>query len=188
MNPPLHPAAVLYKSAKPFPVLAACEHYAGSEKTIRKALQLQTELLTDERPIFDVTADCEDGAAAGHEAEHAGMVAELLMDAANRHHRLGARIHDICHPHWRDDLQIIVGHAGRNVAYIVLPKVASADDALTQIAALDEVRAMRPTLTPELRNHIYEWMRHLPGETFARVLTEQSLQQILSSKLSRGLL
>lgn len=56
------------------------------------------------------------------------------------------------------------------------------------VVALDEVRAMRPTLTPELRNHIYEWMRHLPGETFARALTEESLQQIISSKLSRGLL
>jgi hypothetical protein len=56
------------------------------------------------------------------------------------------------------------------------------------VNALDEVRAMRPTLTPELRNHIYEWMRHLPGETFARALTEESLQKILSSKLSRGLL
>ncbi|BAO29589.1 HpcH/HpaI aldolase/citrate lyase family protein [Sulfuritalea hydrogenivorans] len=142
MNPPLHPAAVLYKSVKAFPALAACEHYAGSEKTIRKALQLQSELLADERPIFDVTADCEDGAAAGHEAEHAGMVAELLMDASNRHHRLGARIHDVGHPHWREDLQIIVGHAGQRVAYIVLPKVASADDALTQIVALDEVRTL----------------------------------------------
>ena len=142
MIPPLHPAAVLYKSARPFPVLAACEHYAGSEKTIRKALQLQTELLADERPIFDVTADCEDGAAAGRESEHAGMVVELLMDTSNRHHRLGARIHDIDHPHWREDLQIIVGHAGQRVAYIVLPKVASADDALTQIVALDEVRAL----------------------------------------------
>ncbi len=56
------------------------------------------------------------------------------------------------------------------------------------VAALDEVRAMRPALTPELRNHIYEWMRHLPGESFAKALTEGSLQQILSSKLSRGLL
>ena len=140
MSPPLHPAAVLYQGAKPFPALAACEHYAGSDKTIRKALHLQSELLVDDRPIFDITADCEDGAPAGREAEHAGMIADLLLDAANRHRRVGARIHDVTHPHWRDDLQIIVGRAGQQVAYIVLPKVANADDALTQIAALDEVR------------------------------------------------
>jgi len=140
VNPPLHPAAVLYQGARPFPALAACEHFAGSDKTIRKALHLQSELLVDGRPIFDITADCEDGAPTGREAEHAGMIADLLLDAANRHRRVGARIHDITHPHWRDDLQIIVGRAGQQVAYIVLPKAANANDALTQIAALDEVR------------------------------------------------
>ena len=133
---------MLYRGEKPFPALAACEHFAGTEKTIRKALHLQTELLVDERPVFDVTADCEDGAAAGHEAEHASMVADLLMDPANYYGRLGARIHDVTHRHWREDLQIIVGRAGNQLAYIVLPKVTNADDALTQIVALDEVRAL----------------------------------------------
>lgn len=142
MSLPLHPAAVLYQGTKPFPALAACEHFAGSEKNLRKALQLQSELLVYDRPVFDVTADCEDGAPAGREAEHAEMIAGLLLDPANRHGRLGARIHDVTHPHWRDDLQIIVGRAGAKLAYIVLPKAGSADDALTQIAALDEVRAL----------------------------------------------
>lgn len=142
MSQPLHPAAVLYQGAKPFPALAACEHFAGSEKNLRKALQLQSELLVDDRPVFDITADCEDGAPAGREAEHAEMIAGLLLSPDNRHARLGARIHDVTHAHWRDDLQIIVGRAGRQLAYIVLPKVGSADDALTQIVALDEVRSL----------------------------------------------
>ena len=133
---------MLYRGTKPFPALAACEHYAGSERTLRKALQLQSELLVDDRPIFDVTADCEDGASAGRETAQAEMIADLLLDSANRYRRLGARIHDVTHPHWRDDLQIIVGRAGRQVAYIVLPKAADADDALTQIVALDKVRAL----------------------------------------------
>ncbi|MDA8259647.1 MAG: aldolase/citrate lyase family protein [Betaproteobacteria bacterium] len=140
--PPLHPAAVLYQGSKPFPVLAACEHYAGSEKNLRKALSLQAELLADGQPIFDITADCEDGAPAGREAEHAAMIADLLLDSANAHGRLGVRIHDVAHAHWRDDLQIILGRAGEQVAYVVLPKVGSAADALTQIVALDEVRAL----------------------------------------------
>ena len=135
-----HPAAVLYQGARPFPALAACEHFAGSEKNILKALQLQSELLVDDRPIFDVTADCEDGAPAGREAQHSAMVADLLLDPANRHARLGARIHDVTHPHWREDLQIIVGRAGHKLAYLVLPKVSGADDALEQIAALDDAR------------------------------------------------
>ena len=141
MSQPLHPKDVLYPSAKPFPALAACEHFAGSEKTIRKALRLQAELAVDDRPVFDVTADCEDGAPSGREAEHAAMIADLLLDQANRYGRLGARIHDITHACWRDDLQTIVGRAGQQVAYIVLPKVGDADDARTQIAAIDDARA-----------------------------------------------
>jgi citrate lyase subunit beta/citryl-CoA lyase len=150
---PLHPAAVLHQGAKPFPALAACEHFAGSEKNLRKSLALQAELLVNDRPLFDVTADCEDGAPAGREFEHAAMIADLLLDPANRYGRLGARIHDVTHAHWRDDLQIIVGRAGKQVAYIVLPKVAGADDALTQIAALDEVRS-RQGIEREIPVHV----------------------------------
>ena len=153
MSAPLHPAAVLYQGARPFPALAACEHFAGSEKNIHKALGLQSELLVDERPIFDVTADCEDGAPAGREGEHARMIADLLQDPANRHRRLGARIHDVSHPHWREDLRIIVGHAGHQLAYVVLPKVANADDALTQIVALDETRGLN-SIEHEIPVHV----------------------------------
>lgn len=56
------------------------------------------------------------------------------------------------------------------------------------VTALDEVRAMKPHLSPQLREQIYEWMRHLPGESFAKTLSKDTLQQILSSKTARGLL
>ena len=141
MTAALHPGDVLYRGEKPFPALPACEHYAGSEKNLRKALQLQGELAIDGRSVFDITGDCEDGAPAGREAEHAAMIAGLILDPANRYGRFGARIHDVTHAHWRADLELIVGRAGGQVAYIVLPKVSGADDALTQIQALDDVRA-----------------------------------------------
>ncbi|HUW35775.1 MAG TPA: aldolase/citrate lyase family protein [Rhodocyclaceae bacterium] len=130
----LHPDAVLYRGEKHFPVLAACEHYAGSEKLIRKALLLQREL----GPIFDLSCDCEDGAAPGGEREHAAMVAALIASAENEHDRVGTRIHDISHPHWQDDIEIIVGGAGRRLAYVVLPKVGGVDDALVQISAVKD--------------------------------------------------
>ncbi|MDD5248514.1 MAG: aldolase/citrate lyase family protein [Rhodocyclaceae bacterium] len=134
---PLHPAQALYLGAgKPFPALAACEHYAGSEKLIRKALQLQAQL----GPVFDITGDCEDGAPAGREAEHADMVAALIMSADNEFDRLGARIHDVTHPVWREELATLVGKAGSRIAYVVLPKVDCADDALEQITALNDLR------------------------------------------------
>jgi citrate lyase subunit beta/citryl-CoA lyase len=131
----LHPAAVLYREARPFPALPACEHYAGSEKLIGKALALQQAL----GPIFDVTCDCEDGAPAGAERVHAEMVAQAINSGDNRHNRVGARIHDITHPHWRDDLEIIVGQAGRRLAYVTFPKVGGRQDAQTMLMALAAV-------------------------------------------------
>ena len=136
----IHPSDVLYAGSRPFPRLAACEHFAGSEKMLKKALQIQAELAVNERSIFDITADCEDGAPAGKEREHATMIADLILSGENRFDRTGARIHDVSHPVWRDELEIIIGRAGQRVAYIVLPKPESADDVLTQITALDELK------------------------------------------------
>ena len=141
----LHPAAVLFAGEKPFPALPAVDHYAGAQKLMLKALKLQQEL----GPIFDLTCDCEDGARAGAEAEHAHMVAELVNGAENHFGRVGARIHDITHPHWVEDLEILVRGAGERLAFITLPKVRSAQDAHTQIRELRRVEgdcAMTRTL------------------------------------------
>jgi citrate lyase subunit beta/citryl-CoA lyase len=132
-----HPRDVLFAGEKPFPAMPAVDHYAGSEKLMRKALQLQHEL----GPIFDITCDCEDGARTGAEAEHAYMVVDLVNGADNRFSRVGARIHDITHPHWQRDLEILVGGAGDRLAFITLPKVRSAADTATQIAELRRVEA-----------------------------------------------
>ncbi|MHB1374781.1 MAG: CoA ester lyase, partial [Thauera sp.] len=75
----LHPAQVLFAGEKPFPALPAVDHYAGAEKLMMKALKLQQEL----GPVFDITCDCEDGARAGAEAEHAQMVVEVVNGAEN---------------------------------------------------------------------------------------------------------
>ncbi|MDP2821955.1 MAG: aldolase/citrate lyase family protein [Sulfuritalea sp.] len=137
MAAPLHPADVLYPGGKPFPQLAACEHYAGSEKLLNKSMEVQDRI----GPVFDITADCEDGAPAGREREHAEMIAALIDSEANRHGRIGVRIHDVRHPSWREELEIVVSRAGRRLAYVVLPKPECADDVLIQISALDGLRA-----------------------------------------------
>ncbi|MCE1239130.1 MAG: aldolase/citrate lyase family protein [Azonexaceae bacterium] len=132
-----HPKDVLFAGEKPFPILPAVDHYAGSEKLMRKALQLQNEL----GPIFDITCDCEDGAHAGAEREHAEMAAALITSDDNRFNRVGARIHDVTHTHWQQDLDILVGIAGSRLPFITLPKPCSAADVATQIAALREIEA-----------------------------------------------
>lgn len=129
------PDDVLFAGEKPFPALPAVDHYAGSEKLMRKALALQNET----GPIFDITCDCEDGAPTGAEAEHAQMVAELVLGSDNRFGRVGARIHDITHPHWVDDLEILVPRAGERLAFVTLPKVRSAMDARLQIDTLRKI-------------------------------------------------
>jgi len=132
---PLHPNDVLYPGGSPFPMLAACEHYAGNEKLMRKSLRLQRE----RGPVFDLTCDCEDGAPAGRESEHAELVVSVINSADNLHNRVGVRIHDITHPHWRRDLEIIVGGAGRRLAYVTFPKVSGLADVIAMIGALDEL-------------------------------------------------
>ncbi|MCX8146063.1 MAG: aldolase/citrate lyase family protein [Azovibrio sp.] len=133
-----HPNDVLFAGEKPFPLLPAVDHYAGSEKLIRKALALQQDM----GPLFDITCDCEDGAHAGAEAEHASMCAALIMSAENRFNRVGARIHDITHPHWEKDLEILVGEAGSRLPFITLPKPRSADDVRRQIMVLRQTEAI----------------------------------------------
>lgn len=122
MADPVHPEAALFEGEKAFPVIATCEHFAGSEKLITKALAIQAE----KGPIFDITCDCEDGAAAGQEREHAEMVARLIASDANVHSMVGVRIHDPTHPHWRADIDIVLDGCGDRLAYFTIPKVTSA--------------------------------------------------------------
>lgn len=131
---PNHPAQVLFSGERPFPILPAVDHYCGAEKLMRKAMALQEEM----GPVFDITLDCEDGAPVGAEREHAQMCAELILSNDNRHGRMGARIHDITHPAWHEDLEILVSRAGTQIAYITLPKPCSVDDVRQQVDALRE--------------------------------------------------
>ena len=105
---PVHPRDVLYQGERAFPILPAVDHYAGSEKLMRKALALQGE----RGPVFDLTCDCEDGAAAGNEDAHRLLCAAIINDADNLYGRIGVRIHDVTHAHWKADMDVIVGEAG----------------------------------------------------------------------------
>jgi citrate lyase subunit beta/citryl-CoA lyase len=117
----MRPQDALFGGEKPFPIIPACEHFAGSEKLIGKALELQARLGT-----FDVTMDLEDGAPAGREREHAEMVVAALRSDANGKRMSGVRIHDPGHGHWRTDVEIVVGGAGDRLAYLTIPKATAA--------------------------------------------------------------
>jgi citrate lyase subunit beta/citryl-CoA lyase len=120
-----HPTQALFQGEKALPSLPVCEHYAGDEKRILKAFELQAQL----GPVFDVTCDCEDGAPVGREREHAETLARMLASAANRFDRAGVRVHGFDHTAWQQDLDIVIGSAGDRLAYITIPKPASAAQA-----------------------------------------------------------
>jgi len=118
------PQSALYGHNRSLPPLPPCVHYAGSERFIRKALALQAAW----GPVFDVAADCEDGAPVGGEHAHARMIASLIAGPENRHERVGARIHGLAHPAWQDDLAVLVGQCGDRLAFLTLPKAESRAD------------------------------------------------------------
>jgi citrate lyase subunit beta/citryl-CoA lyase len=135
----VHPREALFAGEKPFPVIPACEHFAGSEKLITKALELQAKM----GRVFDITCDCEDGAEAGKEKQHAEMIAALLTSGRNAFAMAGARIHDYSHAHWKKDVDILVGGAGKALAYLTLPKSTSAAQVAEMIDYIQGVAAKK---------------------------------------------
>jgi len=119
----VHPNQALFPGEKAFPVIPSCEHFAGNEKMIMKALQLQQET----GPIFDITQDCEDGAPQGQEVDHAKLIVKLTNSEHNKYAMAGVRIHDYTNPHWKQDVDILVPGAGEKLAYITIPKPTSAE-------------------------------------------------------------
>jgi citrate lyase subunit beta/citryl-CoA lyase len=132
------PQAALYGPRRSLPPLPSCVHYAGSERFIRKALALQAE----RGLVFDVAADCEDGAPVGGEHAHARMIAALIAGPGNTCNRAGARIHGLAHPAWQDDLAVLIGECGDRLAFLTLPKADSAAnvDRFAEAVALETAR------------------------------------------------
>jgi len=134
MTRPLHPSAALYDAGLSLPPLPPCVHYAGSERHLRKALELQRAM----GPVFDVACDCEDGAPVGGERAHAKAMAALIAGADNAFGRVGARTHDLTHPTWRSELDILVADAGASIAFLTLPKVNALADVERFLHAVHE--------------------------------------------------
>lgn len=131
----MHPSQVLFQDQISPVFLPVCDHYAGSEKLMHKSMALQNEL----GAIFDITFDCEDGAAAGSEAAHANLVGKLLASEENRLQRIGARIHDIHSDFFEQDIEIILSAAASKLAYLVIPKVDSAEQISAAIEHINVV-------------------------------------------------
>ncbi len=146
---PRHPHEALFEGEAPFPIIPACEHFAGTEVRITKALELQNKL----GGVFDTTMDCEDGAPAGTEKEHAEMVVRVQNSDVNQHNMAGVRIHDYTHDHWKSDVDIIIPAAGERVAYITIPKCTEVAQAAEMIDYIQN-SAQRAGISREIPIHV----------------------------------
>jgi citrate lyase subunit beta/citryl-CoA lyase len=147
----MHPSEVLFQGKHAPVTIPVCDHYAGSEKLMRKSLVLQQEL----GPVFDITFDCEDGAAAGNEEAHARLVASLISSGDNRFNRVGARVHDVNSPFFERDVAIICESAADRLAYLVIPKPESVADVERAIGIVNQyAQPGRARVGAELPVHV----------------------------------
>lgn len=137
MTRTLHPATVLYAGERPRLDAPVCDHYCGGVRHMEKALALQAE----RGPLFDVTLDLEDGAAAGRERDQLDAVLALVLSDRNAFDRVGVRIHGLHTPWWRQELATLACEAGARLAHITLPKPESAAEVAEVIAQLQRTAA-----------------------------------------------
>lgn len=145
----IHPKDALFAGEKPFPIVPACEHFAGSEKLIVKALELQNQ----KGGVFDITMDLEDGAKEGHEVEQAELYVKLQNGDLNKHRMSGIRIHDHSNKHWKQDVDIVVKGCGDKVAYITIPKPTSAAQVREMISYVQDI-AKKNGIKREIPIHV----------------------------------
>lgn len=135
-----HPRNVLLGAQAVTGFLPVCDHYSGVESRMRKSLQLQADMLEEFGAcVFDVTLDCEDGAPAGGEAEHAAMVVELAGQTyrnSGGRARVAVRVHAVDHPSFEADMAMVAGQARDHLCHIMVPKVESVRDVVRAEQAL----------------------------------------------------
>jgi citrate lyase subunit beta / citryl-CoA lyase len=111
------------------PTLPPCEHMAGNEKFIRKALGLQHLYLDPQgRSLVDVTIDLEDGAPVGSEEALREVALQMLRSPENKFRQLGVRVHPFSSEQFSLDISKIVAQAADTVAYITIPKIQGVDE------------------------------------------------------------
>ncbi len=138
----MHPREVLLGAQAAIHALPVVDHYSGVPARMQKSLELQAALIEELGAcVMDVTLDCEDGAPAGNEIEHAKQVLALIESAPSAidsvARRIGVRVHAIDHAAFSSDVSILVGSAASSLAYVMVPKVESADDVSQAARAID---------------------------------------------------
>lgn len=137
----IHPRQALFGTEPHRLSLPVCDHYAGTEERMVKSLRLQGEMAQEAgRALFDVTLDLEDGAPVGGESEQLDLVCGLINGPLNAHGRVGARVHDLHHRYFEEDVDTLVSKAGERLAYLMVPKLDGEADASRVLRAIQSAR------------------------------------------------
>lgn len=119
---PLSPSEALFDATR-LPCLdLPCDHYAGNPRFAAKALEVQASMLGR----FDITLDLEDGAALGNRTALRDEFIDMLRSPKNTFRRIGLRLGDLENSDWKQDTRALIRGAGKELAYITLPKIKSA--------------------------------------------------------------
>jgi len=123
----MHPnEALVERGTKDIPTMSPVEHFAGTEKFVKKAMKIQQERNGD----FDITIDLEDGAPKGKEQDNLDMAIAMIKSDDNKFNRIGVRIHDPGNDWWFKEANYLREEVGDRLAYITLPKVLGAEDVI----------------------------------------------------------
>jgi citrate lyase subunit beta/citryl-CoA lyase len=98
-----------------------CDHYAGNPRFAAKAIELQATA----HGRFDITLDLEDGAALGNHRALCDEYIDILRSPKNSYRRMGIRLGDLEKSDWKQHTRALISGAGKELAYITLPKIKS---------------------------------------------------------------
>jgi citrate lyase subunit beta/citryl-CoA lyase len=134
--------SILYDSTHSGLCLPACDHYAGTYSRI-EAMLIRQEHST---PSFDITADCEDGAAVGYEEKQLATILHFLSHPLRKKnqqqgHRFGVRVHDAGHSFFEKELSALLTQP-TPPDYLVLPKIVSLSDLEHQIRFIESFETL----------------------------------------------
>jgi citrate lyase subunit beta/citryl-CoA lyase len=79
-------------------------------------------------------------------ANHAQVATELIASGVRR--RVGARLHQVDHPAFEPDAEIVVGRAAASLSYIMVPKVESVADVERAVRCIDRAACGTPRQSP----------------------------------------
>ncbi len=139
--------SVLFPAGSRPEKIAPCDHYAGNEKFIQKAILLQKNTPS----LVDITCDLEDGATVGKESQWLKDVVDIVKTEAKNSTRCGVRIHA---PHetklFIEEINSLLPNTGKQLSHITIPKIDSLDIFNKSLTEIKKICSANTISTPPI--------------------------------------